>query len=280
MTAWAGISTIVNRSCAPSLDRCDTVLREERDGASLLDVMFARRGTAGTLRDPEWAQPAVHALASALTGLWASAGIRPAVVAGQGIGELAAAWAAGLVTLEDGLRLAAARGMALARPRTRMAAAVPSAEAREDPFADLDAALKGVEFAAPSLTLLSQVTGQVLDSARASGADYWREQARAGQPLELFAKRLAELDIDLVVQLGSRTAGSPVPLDAWPESTEHEEFAESVARAYEAGSEVSFAGLVRRGDAAPDFPAGLPVPAQASLDRSGALSSRTSGTAC
>ncbi len=225
------------------LDRCDAVLREERDGASLLDVMFGKTDSRETLRDPEWAQPAVYALASALTALWASAGIRPAVVAGQGVGELAAAWVAGLFTLEDGLRLAAARGVALARPRTRMAAAVPSAGAEEDPFADLDAVLQGVAFATPSLTLLSQVTGQALDFGRARSADYWREQARAAQALDLVANRLAELDVDLVVQTGAQTAGSPVPLDAWPGSTVDESFAESVARAYEAGFEVSFAGL-------------------------------------
>lgn len=241
------------------LDRCDAVLREERDGASLLDVMFGRTESQGTLRAPEWAQPAVYALASALTALWASAGIRPAVVAGQGIGELAAAWAAGLFTLEDGLRLAAARGMALARPRTRIAAAaVPSAGAKEDPLADLDAVLKGVEFAAPSLTLLSRVTGRVLDTARATGADYWRELAGAGRSLELSANRLAELDVDMVLKVGAQSPGHLVPLDAWPESTEHEDFAESVARAYEAGSEVSFSGLfageIRRRISLPTYP--------------------------
>ncbi len=242
------------------LDRCDAVLREERDGASMLDVMFGRTGAVSTLRAPEWAQPAVYALASALTALWASVGIRPGVVAGQGVGELAAAWAADLFTLEDGLRLAAARGMVLARPRTRMAAAVQAAEPSEDLMADLEAALRQVEFSPPSLSLLSQVTGQPLNPARATDVDHWREQPRTDQPLDHHADKLGALDVDMVLEIGTPSAGRPVPLCAWPESAEtpRPPFAEAVARAYEAGSEVSFAGLfageTRRRISLPAYP--------------------------
>ena len=91
------------------LDRCDALLRDERDG-SLLDVMFGRTGSAGDLDDPRWKQPAIYALECALTALWASVGIRPDVVFGHSLGEIAAAHTAGVFDLEDGLRFAAARG--------------------------------------------------------------------------------------------------------------------------------------------------------------------------
>ena len=91
------------------LDRCDALLRDERDG-SLLDVMFGRTGSAGDLDDPRWKQPAIYALECALTALWASVGIRPDVVFGHSLGEIAAAHTAGVFALEDGLRFAAARG--------------------------------------------------------------------------------------------------------------------------------------------------------------------------
>ncbi len=91
------------------LDRCDDVLGEER-GASLLDVMFGRPEAAGDLDDPQWKQPAIYALECALTALWSSLGIQPAVVLGHSLGEIAAAHTAGAFGLEDGVRLAAARG--------------------------------------------------------------------------------------------------------------------------------------------------------------------------
>ena len=91
------------------LDRCERVVQEIR-GASLLDVMFDRPGKAGDLNDTTWAQPALYALESALAELWESVGVRPAAVLGHSVGELAAAMAAGVFGLEDGLRFAAARG--------------------------------------------------------------------------------------------------------------------------------------------------------------------------
>ena len=154
---------------------------EARDGASLLDVLFRRDGAQGTLRDPEWAQPAAYALGCALTALWASVGVRPGAVAGHGVGELAAAWAAGVFSLADGLRLAAARGAATARPKQRLAAAVPDGEAGEsapDPLDDLeDRGSAGWCFPRPCVALVSQVTGRRMDPAGAAGRSLL---ARAG----------------------------------------------------------------------------------------------------
>ena len=91
------------------LDRCDKVLEEER-GASLLDVMFGRPGAEGDLDDPQWKQPAIYALECALTALWSSLGVQPDAVLGHSLGEIAAAQAAGVFDLDNGLRLAAVRG--------------------------------------------------------------------------------------------------------------------------------------------------------------------------
>ena len=91
------------------LDRCDAQLAADR-GASLLDVMFGRPGAAGDLDDPQWKQPAIYALECALAALWASLGVRPDVVIGHSLGEIAAAHTAGVFGLEEGLRFAAARG--------------------------------------------------------------------------------------------------------------------------------------------------------------------------
>ncbi len=88
------------------LDRCDRIIKEER-GISLLDVIF---GKAADLDDSRWAMPTIYAVECALTALWKSIGITPAVVAGHSLGEYAAAQAAGVFTLEEGIRLTAARG--------------------------------------------------------------------------------------------------------------------------------------------------------------------------
>ena len=230
------------------LDRCDAVLREARAGTSLLDVMFGRNGTEGRLHDPEWAQPAIYALECALTALWAGVGIRPAVAAGEGVGELAAAWAAGVFTLEDGLRLAATRGAAVARPKARVAAAMPTGDPSgpgQDPFAEMEATYAAIETSPPSLTLLSQSTGQPINTGESPDWDCWRDQLLAPKPLHRCNGKLAELDVSLVAEIGPHATPGPIELAAWPGAQEHTDpsFPESVARAYQAGLPVSFAGL-------------------------------------
>ena len=109
---WPGMGAALYESepvMRAVLDRCDDVLGRER-GASLLDVMFGRPGAVGDLDDPRWKQPAIYALECALAALWSGLGIRPDVVLGHSLGEIAAAHTAGAFSLEDGLRLAATRG--------------------------------------------------------------------------------------------------------------------------------------------------------------------------
>ena len=126
------------------LDRCESVFQEAR-GKSLLDVMFGRPGASGDLGDTAWEQPALYALECAITALWTSVGIRPSVVLGHSVGELAAAQAAGVFSLEDGMRFAARRGALLSEtePGTMAAIFAPAARVAEV-VAELNASSDGV----------------------------------------------------------------------------------------------------------------------------------------
>jgi acyl transferase domain-containing protein len=66
-------------------------------------------GDGKPMLDPADAQPAGLALQVGLTVLWRSRGVAPAAVAGHSFGEVAAAWAAGALTLEQAFELAGHR---------------------------------------------------------------------------------------------------------------------------------------------------------------------------
>ncbi len=236
------------------LDRCEEVLEEVR-GASLLDTMFGRPGLAGDLGDPLWERPAIYALECALTALWSSVGVVPSVALGHGVGALAAARAAGLFGLEDGLRVAATL---------------------DDPGAALD----GVAIGSPSLTLLDGVSGLVIGPDEVLDRTYLGR--RTGSDPEAFencGRALASLGADLVVEIGPDTglgaklpawwpnAAAPVVLSSLGQSPDRGEmgtsgsggcFADAVAGAYEAGLALSFTGLfageTRRRISLPDYP--------------------------
>jgi acyl transferase domain-containing protein/NADPH:quinone reductase-like Zn-dependent oxidoreductase/acyl carrier protein len=71
------------------------------------------RGVA--MDGPELAQPANFVVQVALTGYLQARGLEPAAVVGHSVGEIAAAWAAGVLDLEDACRIIAARARLLPR---------------------------------------------------------------------------------------------------------------------------------------------------------------------
>ena len=124
---WVGMGEALYRQepvFRAVMDRCDRYIREER-GTSLLDVMFGRSGPEHDLDEPRWTQPAVYALECSLTALWESVGIEPVAVLGHSLGEIAAAQAAGVFSLEEGMKFASARGRLMGNlPRAGAMAAV------------------------------------------------------------------------------------------------------------------------------------------------------------
>ena len=96
-----------------TIDECCEVLAGHM-GMDLRDVLFPSEDRAGTaaaeLRDTALAQPALFVVQYAVAQLWQSWGIRPAAMIGHSIGEYVATVLAGVLGLEDALRLLAERG--------------------------------------------------------------------------------------------------------------------------------------------------------------------------
>ena len=315
------------------LDRCERVIMAER-GQSLLDVMFGREGAQGDLMDTAWAQPAIFSLECALTALWASVGVKPDVVIGHSFGELAAAQAAGVFGLEDGVRFVLKRGDALASvpergamvavfaSEERVEAAIQEINAASDgpelnisvyngfqqvvsgPTAavqvvaehftsqeirarildmgqafhsvmvepvleDLEKSYEGVAVSPPSVALVSDVTGRVLEEGEILDAGYWRRHARQSVQFRKGIGALAELGVDVVVEIGPNAVLGPLVSIVWPGDADAEQagpaptiletmirpyndvatpesesaFQKAVAALYEAGLPVAFAGL-------------------------------------
>ncbi len=244
---WAGTGEALYRSepvVRAVLDRCDEALRDAR-GASLLDAMFGRSGPEGDPARPQWERSAAYALECALTALWSSVGVQPSIVLGHGAGELAAAQAAGVLGLEDGLLLAAGLDD-------------PGGEQAE------------IAVNPPRLTLINSVSGRALGPDELRDGAYWRQRAATGtEPSDNCVGTLAAAGAGVIVEIGPGAApgtgsgGAPdangsARLPVVLASLGDDGFAGAVARAYEAGLALSFAGLFagesRRRTSLPDYP--------------------------
>ncbi|MBI1357399.1 MAG: SDR family NAD(P)-dependent oxidoreductase [Acidobacteria bacterium] len=98
-----------------AIEECDAVLRRFVDW-SLLDVL-AEPERAARLDDIDVIQPALFAVQTALTALWRSWGVEPQAVVGHSMGEVAAAHVAGVLSLEDAVRVIVTRSKLLRQLR-------------------------------------------------------------------------------------------------------------------------------------------------------------------
>ena len=128
------------------LDRCATIL-EPHLGLDIRSVLYPAvekntagkgidlkkmlaRADPGKLGQTLFAQPALFAVEYAMSRLWHSLGVTPDVIVGHSMGEYVAACLAGVMSLEDALRLIATRARLVeALPRSAMLAVAASERA-------------------------------------------------------------------------------------------------------------------------------------------------------
>ncbi len=146
-------------------------------GRSVKELMFAAAGTpaAELLNETRYTQAAVFAFEVALFGLMQALGVRPDLLIGHSVGELAAAHVAGVLSLADACQFTAVRGRLMSE--LEGAGAMLAVEATE---AEVRAGLAGLEdklaIAAvngPNATVLSGDAGALQELEAA-----WRERGR------------------------------------------------------------------------------------------------------
>ncbi|WP_128382084.1 type I polyketide synthase [Streptomyces cavernae] len=177
------------------LDEADDALRDHT-GASVRDLVLAGDPA---IHHARWAQPALFAVAHALTQTLAELGVVPDAALGHGTGELAAAVAAGVLTLPDAARLVAAH--AAAADDLPDGGMLTVSVAREE-ITDLLADHPGLSLAAVDgpRDLVLAGTADVLERAAEALADRGLSTRRLGGPhaghgpaADAVAARIADL---------------------------------------------------------------------------------------
>mgnify|MGYP005843895779 CR=1 FL=1 len=165
-----------------ALDRCADLLTPYLD-VPLLEVMF---DPSDRIHQTAYTQPALFVLEYALACLWQSWGIQPAAVLGHSVGEYVAACVAGVLSLEDGLRLIA--------QRAKLMQSLPAGGTMATIFADAEtvaAAIAPLNAAAPDSVEIATLNGPAntviagTEAAIAAAIDRFTDQGIRTQALQV-----------------------------------------------------------------------------------------------
>ncbi|MFK8115406.1 MAG: amino acid adenylation domain-containing protein [Rubripirellula sp.] len=144
-----------------SLDECCEKLIPHL-GRDLRDVLFPPTGdekaSQEILKATCYTQPALFSIGYSLAQMWRHFGIQPATMIGHSIGEFSAACIAGVFSLDDGLKMIAARGelMQALPGGSMMSVRLPGAEVEPMLFGDLAIG----SFNGPALCVVAGPTNQ------------------------------------------------------------------------------------------------------------------------
>ena len=187
-------------------------------------------------QDPAFARPTLLAVQLALAAWWRSVGLAPDVVLGQGVGEWAAACAAGILTLDEALRVAVAGGRG-----------------------DDDAFVAGLQSRPAALPFLSAMDGQSHPGPDLDAA-HWRRCLGNAPGLAAAVEALHNRHVDICLEIGPRSLTESIarllpPHDAavvaipslLSAEGDHGDILTAVGALYAAGADFAWGRLVPAG---------------------------------
>ncbi|MFL6138100.1 MAG: type I polyketide synthase [Frankiaceae bacterium] len=159
-------------------------------GRSVRAVMLGEADPPGPdTEQSRVARCALFALELSVARLWIGWGVVPDIVLGHGLGEVVAATIAGLLSVEDAVRLAAARARLL-----------PSAPAPLlDAFAE---EIRDIGFREPAISFVSTVTGDIAKLDEVGTIDHWVRHIGAPVRLTEGLERIKARGRHLFLEIG------------------------------------------------------------------------------
>ena len=124
---WLGMGRELlrqNQAFRETLEQCDVALRSWTDWSLIEQLGLDEDSPKYRLTEISVIQPVLFALEVAFSALWRSWGIEPHAVVGHSMGEVAAAYVAGALSLEDAAQIICTRSQLMQRTSGRGAMAV------------------------------------------------------------------------------------------------------------------------------------------------------------
>lgn len=181
-----------------AIQACDAAIRAEA-GWSILDEAPALPGRSESDR-VEVLAPLSFSLQVALAALWQAWGVKPDVVVGHGLGEVAAGYVSGALSLADAAAIVCRSSSLLGRSRSQGESALT-----EPLLEELVRALRGVAPRSGAVAMHSAVSGRLLTGAELT-ARYWADSLRQPARFEDSGRWLIEKRFTHIVEVSAHPA--------------------------------------------------------------------------
>ncbi|KQX15298.1 hypothetical protein ASC82_29080 [Streptomyces sp. Root431] len=173
-TQWAGMGAElldVSKEFAEAMAECETALSPYVDWS--LEAVVRQTPGAPSLERVDVVQPVTFAVMVSLARVWQHYGVTPQAVIGHSQGEIAAAYVAGALTLDDAARVVALRSQSIAAHlagKGGMISLALSEEATQQRIENLDS-LSVAAVNGPTVTVVAGDPAQIQELADACEAD-------------------------------------------------------------------------------------------------------------
>jgi acyl transferase domain-containing protein len=160
-----------------SIDLCDRLLANSM-GSTLLSILYGR--DASKLSEQKVAETVTFVFEYALSQMWLSFGVKPAVVIGHGVGQYVAACVAGIFSVENALKLVPMRGQQMFGMLTKM-----------------------VQFNKPQIPVITG-TGQLVNvsDGTISVGDYWIKESQLSAQFTAGIESACGFGVTSFVEIG------------------------------------------------------------------------------
>lgn len=190
------------------IERCDRFIGQWGEW-SLLEEL-GKSKTRSRINETAIAQPAIFAVQAGLAELWKSWGITPSATVGHSVGEVAAAYVSGALTLEEGCRVIHWRGacMDATTERGEMLAAALTEEEANEVIAPYEGRVHIAAFNAPSSVTLSGDSEPIRKiAARLESGGVFNRVLRVGYAFH--SHHMAKVKMPLLDRLGTVECRTP-----------------------------------------------------------------------
>ncbi|MBW4432009.1 MAG: SDR family NAD(P)-dependent oxidoreductase [Pelatocladus maniniholoensis HA4357-MV3] len=171
-----------------AFERCDRLFQNYLD-FSIEDLVYKHQN----IDDHLSVQPALFALQYAVCELWKYWGIRPAAVLGTGFGEYLAAQQAGVLALEDAVKLIA----------TRVRLFSQNQNIDEERFLAFKKVAEEINYSNPQLTLIDVLNGEVASNSIKTAA-YWVQHLHQSAHVAQGISTLKQMGYRIFIEIGNQ----------------------------------------------------------------------------